>query len=98
MIRNGATFRDKQFSLHVQTNSINHPRLAVVVSRRVSTKAVVRNRIKRLVRESFRHQHHALNGIDIVVIAQHQAGDSPRDELRRSLRSLWSNVQARCVH
>lgn len=33
-------------------NRLNHPRLTVVVSKKIAKKAVIRNRLKRLVRQS----------------------------------------------
>jgi ribonuclease P protein component len=43
------------------------PRLAVMVSRRVSPLAVRRNYMRRLVREVFRHRQHDIGAFDIVV-------------------------------
>lgn len=51
-------------------------RLGITVTRKVG-KAHVRNRIKRLVREVFRRQRHALpDGLDVVFVAKRNAGDS----------------------
>ncbi len=48
-------------------NELQHPRMALAVSRRIGC-AVVRNRIKRLLRESSRLLQHDLpQGYDIVV-------------------------------
>ena len=50
------------------------PRLGVTVSARVGN-SVQRNRIKRLVREVFRHRRADLAPYDLVVIAKAGAGD-----------------------
>ncbi len=51
-------------------NGLDHCRLGMAVSRRVGN-AVVRNRIRRLIRESFRLLQHDLPaGYDLVVIAR----------------------------
>lgn len=68
------------------------PRLGLVVSRRVSTKAVVRNRIKRQVRESFRLHRVALGTFDIVVAAQAAAARASNAELSLSLQRHWKRL------
>lgn len=50
-----------------------HVRLGVTVSRRVGN-AVVRNRVKRLIRESFRQNKEQLcPGLDLVIVARPSA-------------------------
>lgn len=48
-------------------NEHGHPRLAVMVARKVSRRAVGRNYMRRVVREVFRHQQHETGAFDIVV-------------------------------
>jgi ribonuclease P protein component len=48
-------------------NMLGYPRLAVMVPRRVSPKAVARNYMRRAVRETFRRQQHQTAALDIVV-------------------------------
>ena len=43
-------------------------RLGLAVSKKQARRAVDRNRLKRLIRECFRHRRHELAGIDIVVL------------------------------
>lgn len=81
------------FSVHTRSNQLGHARLGLTVSRRVSTKAVVRNRIKRCVRESFRRTQSKLGGLDLVVIAQPNAGTAETAALRESLQRHWLNAR-----
>lgn len=53
----------------VRPNGLERPRLGLAVARRVLSRAVDRHRLKRQVRESFRHDIERLSGLDIVVIA-----------------------------
>jgi ribonuclease P protein component len=63
-------------------------RLGLTVSRRVGG-AVVRNRVKRRVREWFRENHGAIGpGCDVVVIARPGAGQLRSSEIRRELTDL----------
>lgn len=51
-------------------NSLNHPRLGLVVPKKALHKAVSRNRIKRLIRNTFRLNQNDLPYLDYVVIAK----------------------------
>lgn len=69
------------------------PRLGVTVSRRVG-KAVVRNRVKRRVREVFRTRRALLPGLaDVVVIARPGAGDLSAAEVDTELANLFAKVE-----
>lgn len=91
--RTGRRIRDSLFSVHTRANTLGHARLGLTVSRRVSTKAVIRNRIKRCVRESFRSTQYSLGGLDLVVIAQPAAGAAKPATLRESLQRHWINAR-----
>lgn len=49
---------------------ITMPRLGLAVSRKVDKRAVERNRLRRLIREWFRHRQHGLRGGDLVVVGK----------------------------
>ena len=48
------------FHMRYRDNDLGHARLGLAISKRVSKRAVERNRIKRLLRESFRRVRHQL--------------------------------------
>ena len=58
------------FGIYAAKNTLGHARVGLVVSKKVSKKAVIRNRIKRQVRESFRLQQNDFGAIDFVVVAK----------------------------
>ena len=56
-------------------NGRGHARLGVTVSKRVGT-AVIRNRLKRWVREAFRAHARDLPAVDLVVIGRSSAREA----------------------
>ena len=68
-------------TLLAKPNELGHPRLGLAVPKKALKRAVWRNRVKRVVRESFRLRQHQLPAIDIVVVAKKGIGDVPNDEL-----------------
>ena len=59
--------------------------------------AVKRNRLRRVVRESFRLAQHGLPGVDVVVAAKFPAAQAPVTSLRDSLATLWKRVASTCA-
>ncbi|MFQ5993456.1 MAG: ribonuclease P protein component [Acidiferrobacterales bacterium] len=96
VLRQGRKRRDQCFTVFVSINGLPCARLGVVVSRKVSAKATVRNRVKRHIRESFRRQQDELRGIDTVVIAQAHAATADAATLRASLERHWISIIERC--
>lgn len=72
-------------------------RLGLAISRKVSRSAVERNRIKRLVRESFRHRRQTLAPLDIVVMARPAAASADNDLIFRSLQRLFDRIEQTCA-
>lgn len=68
--RSGKSYANKYFIIYVSNNRLNTNRLGVSVSKKIGN-SVIRHRMKRLVKESFRLQKDMFNsGLDIVVIAR----------------------------
>ncbi len=74
-----------------------YPRLGLAVSRKKLHKAVSRNLLKRIVRESFRINSDRLAGLDVVVVAQGKIDVSRKEPLRTSLYTHWRKVGG-CVN
>lgn len=89
--------RDDAFRILSRGSGLDHCRLGLAVSRKACRSAVGRNRIKRLVRESFRLQLHepGLAPVDIVVLPTPAAASICNAELTRRLAALWDKMRAR---
>ncbi len=75
------------------------PRVGLTVSKKVG-KAVVRNQVKRWLREAVRHELHRLQRpVDVVLIAHPKAATSNarvlRDEVRSAFREVMGDVLPR---
>jgi ribonuclease P protein component len=75
---------DRYFTVLARPTGRAAARLGLTVSRRAAKRAVDRNKLKRLARESFRHQP-ALPPWDFVVLARAGADRAERRALRASL-------------
>ena len=87
--------KDKLFTVLYRDSELSQARLGLAISKKNCRLAVERNRIKRLVRESFRHHHGELAGYDFVVLNQattHKAGNR---ELMDSLAKHWQSTQSK---
>ena len=82
------------FHLRYGPNGLDHARLGLAISKRVSKRAVERNRIKRLVRESFRRIRMQLPAIDVMVMAREQAAGVVGSELLAEMDGLWQRLLA----
>ena len=81
--------RDRLFTVLCRPNDSDVARLGLAISRKHCRRAVGRNRIKRVVRESFRAAQSALAGIDVVVINQPAAATADNETLFASLEKHW---------
>lgn len=96
VLRQGFKSRDHCFAVFAASNALPHMRIGLVVSRKVSTAAVVRNRVKRQIRESARRHQQQLEGLDLVVVAHAAAADSENAALQASLQGHWTGIIEKC--
>ena len=80
--------------LHLQ-NGLDYHRLGVTTSRRVGN-AVVRNRLKRWVRETFRRlNRRGIGGMDIVVVVRKSALSTGYQRIKKDLEMFFSREKKR---
>jgi ribonuclease P protein component len=75
------------FQLHLLPGG-DGARLGLAVSRKVERRAVVRNRIRRIAREAFRHARAGLPAGDYVLVARRDAASATRAALRAEAATL----------
>lgn len=84
-------FGNPNFTLLVRENDLGYPRLGLAIAKKSVRLAVDRNRIKRLIRESFRHQTE-LPSIDIIAMCRKGAVELPSQEIRTQLDTQWRYI------
>ena len=88
---------DRYWTILVYRNETAQTRIGLAVAKKRAKRAVDRNRLKRIVRESFRHSKEKLTGTDIVVMNRDDTVKASNFELRDSLARLFEKVSTqRC--
>ncbi|MFG6330745.1 MAG: ribonuclease P protein component [Lachnospiraceae bacterium] len=84
----GKSYANRYLVMYALENQTDRNRLGISVSKKVGN-SVVRHRITRLVRESYRLREELFNsGLDMVVIARKSAKDKTCQEIESALLHL----------
>ena len=86
--QNGKSLANKYLVMYVMENNREKNRLGISVSKKVGN-SVVRHRVTRLIRESYRlHEEHFLCGYDIVAVVRVNAKNSTFADMNSALIHL----------
>lgn len=92
MRHEGRGYPHRLMLMSIAPNSLEHNRYGFVVSKKLGT-AVVRNRVKRVMREAVRSLHpHLRAGHDVVIVARSAVVGQPYTVVLRTVQQLF--VQA----
>lgn len=85
------------FTYNVRANQeadylLTSSRLGVTVAKKVSKRAVDRNRLKRQMREFYRHRQDQLINASLVITAKPKSLNASDSEREQSLQELWTKV------
>lgn len=79
--------------VYVQKNRSSQNRLGLTCGKAVG-KAVTRNRVKRLIRESYRlYEDSIKSGYDIVIVARARAADKPFGTIYKDVRYAFNKLE-----
>lgn len=88
--KTGKSYANKYLVMYIINNGLEKNRLGISVSKKVGN-SVVRHRVTRLIRESYRLNNEKLkSGFDIVVIARNSANGKGYNEISSAFMHLGS--------
>ena len=90
LLRQGSRRSLSGYTFFVLSRTAGPPRLGILITRKHSARATVRNRIKRCIREAFRLEHAALGAVDVLV--RPPLGARPGGSMLAHLRELFSGL------
>ncbi len=93
----GKRLHTRHFGVTLAPMAAGHPRLGLVVTRRLG-KAVARNRMKRVLREFFRRHQTGLPAFDLVIMAKKGAAALSYREVEEELGRLLSRAGKKKNH
>ena len=81
--------------LHYKPNNSVHPRLGLVVAKKIAKLAVDRNYMRRVLREFFRIQQHEINHVDLVMRVQKKFENKDFIQIKHEFDMLIAKVNQR---
>jgi len=93
VFKKGKTLSGKYFFLKVQKNDLQINRFGFIVGKKITNKAVLRNKIKRRLREVVKENLDRVKlGFDIVIVAKPEILDKNYQQIKNDLENLLQNL------
>ncbi len=86
--KNGKSYANRYLVMYIMENGTDKNRIGISVSKKVGN-SIIRHRVKRLIKESYRLQEKVFNsGLDIVIVARTNAASVQYKEIESALLHL----------
>lgn len=89
VFKKGSRQKGAMFTMICSANTLSYARLGLAIAKRYVPSAVERNRVRRIIREGFRHYQSTLGAFDIVVITQKPLENLENACLHKELNQQW---------
>ncbi len=86
-------FGNRYLTVLAKENQLEHPRLGLAISKKCAKRAVDRNRIKRLLRESFRASQSSLPAVDLVIMCRPLILKLDNPEIFQNIEKQWHHLR-----
>lgn len=95
VFRSHLSFRTPLILAKVKENTLDHPRFGIIVANKISKKAVVRNRIKRRIRDIIEKKYADFSKkIDIIFYVQPLIKEASYLQIQESLYVLFTQIKS----
>ncbi|MCI5839296.1 MAG: ribonuclease P protein component [Peptoniphilaceae bacterium] len=84
-------FYNKDFTILIKKNNKYSPRFGFSISKKVG-KAVIRNKLKRRLKEIVRINYSNINNVDVVIIPKNHTKDFDFSKLKRSFDDCFGKA------
>lgn len=91
--RQSKFFASPNFNVRISENKEKETRFGVVVSKKTSKKAVLRNKTKRVIRDIIKtHLNNILKGKDIIIVSKKKLNKKTRKEAEVELLDVFKKA------
>lgn len=94
--KQGRRLHQGPLSAVLAVNTLDHPRIGFALGKKFAKLAVQRNRLKRLLRERFRHSQADFQAMDVVIFLRGRLPDSANAE-SEAVERLWTKLNSTCA-
>jgi len=99
ILKEGKMFKEDFLILKFVKNNLNQSRFGIIVSQKISKKAILRNKVKRRIRESIKMELAEIkNGFDITLIAVPGLETKSFHEIKGMIDKIFAKTKILKIH
>mgnify|MGYP005631226767 CR=1 FL=1 len=94
LAKKGQSFFTQEFGFKILKNNLKHNRYGIVVNLKVDKRAVVRNKIRRRMRDIIKkHEKDLKQGFDVMILTREQTKNLDFQEIKEKMESLFKKAK-----